>query len=67
MPNQEPTTSTVTKTPPELTDDDARYFDRRAERQLELAAQAEHPEAIAAHCAIADRYMQLRDRDATAG
>jgi hypothetical protein len=45
---------------PDLTSPDALYYDRRAERQLRLAEQAEHPDAVAAHCAIADRYMALR-------
>lgn len=45
---------------PDLTSPDALYYDRRAERQLRLAELAEHPDAVAAHCAIADRYMALR-------
>jgi hypothetical protein len=50
----------VTKTAPALTTDAARYFDRLAERQLELAARSPHPQAVAAHCAIADQLMALR-------
>ena len=48
------------KTAPDLSSPDALYYDRRAERQLALAERAEHPDAVAAHCAIADRYMALR-------
>ncbi len=50
----------VTKTAPELTNEDALYFDRRAEHQLELAQRAAHPAAVAAHCALADHYMAVR-------
>jgi hypothetical protein len=50
----------VTKNAPALTSPEAEYYDRRAERQLELAERARHPDAVAAHCAIADRYMTLR-------
>lgn len=50
----------MNKTAPALTSTDALYYDRRAERQLALAERAEHPDAVAAHCAIADRYMALR-------
>lgn len=48
------------KTAPALTSEEALYYDRRAERQLLLAERAEHPDAVAAHCEIADRYMMLR-------
>lgn len=50
----------MTKTAPDLTSAEARYYDRRAEHQLRLAERASHPDAVAAHCEIADRYMALR-------
>ena len=52
--------TTVIKTAPDLTSAEARYYDRRAEHQLLLAERALHPDAVAAHCAIADRYMAMR-------
>ncbi len=38
---------------------DADYYYRRAEAQLELAEQSENPAAVAAHVAIAERYLDM--------
>lgn len=40
-----------------MTKDDAAYFQRRAEAELELAQVAEHPAAVKAHYMIANHYL----------
>jgi hypothetical protein len=40
-------------------EDDPGYFYRRAEAELEMAEKSNNPVAVAAHCAIADRYLDL--------
>ena len=37
--------------------DDLAYFYRRAEAELELAQQAEHPAAVKAHYLLASHYL----------
>ena len=39
--------------------DDLEYFHRRAEAQLELAQKTELSAAVAAHMAIAERYLEF--------
>lgn len=49
--------------------EDLNYYERRAEAQLELAQRTSEPAAVAAHTAIAERYLEmcepLRLADAT--
>lgn len=40
-------------------DDDPGYFYRRAEAELELAEKSDNPTVVAAHFAIAERYLDL--------
>ena len=35
------------------------YYARRAETQLELAQRTDNPVVVAAHCAIANSYLEL--------
>jgi hypothetical protein len=37
---------------------DTDYFYRRAEAELEMAERAENPTVVAAHCAIAEHYLE---------
>jgi hypothetical protein len=38
--------------------DDQSYYERRAEIELEMAQRAKHPEAVRAHCGLADLYLE---------
>ncbi|GGB43476.1 hypothetical protein GCM10011380_36160 [Sphingomonas metalli] len=38
--------------------DDVEYWQMRAEQELELAQKASKPEAVAAHCQIANAYLE---------
>lgn len=39
--------------------EDLDYYHRRAEAQLELAQRSDEPAAVAAHIAIAERYLEI--------
>lgn len=38
--------------------DDAAYFERRAETQIELASKSDDPRAVQAHYALANFYLE---------
>lgn len=38
--------------------DDRRYFERRAERELELAQRATKPEVVKIHVTLAEAYLE---------
>lgn len=40
-----------------MIEDDASYFQRRAEQELEQAQRATKPEVVAVHCALANHYL----------
>ena len=42
-----------------LSNEDYAYFMDRAELELELAQRAQHPKVVAAHYALAERYLGL--------
>ena len=42
-----------------MTDDDRTYYQERAEREMELARQARHPEAARAHSVLAGHYLDM--------
>ena len=41
-----------------MTEEDRSYYTRRAEFELELAQQADHPVAVQAHHRIAEAYLE---------
>ena len=43
--------------------EDLDYYHRRAEAQLDLAQKTDHAAAVAAHIAIADRYLEYCEPD----
>lgn len=43
--------------------EDFDYYHRRAEAQLELAQKSAEPAAVAAHVAIAERYLEMCEPD----
>jgi hypothetical protein len=48
-----------------VTDEDRRYFERRAEMELEMAAGTDDPNACASHYTLANLYLALEfDEDA---
>lgn len=47
-----------------MDEDDAAYFYRRAEAELELAQQAAHPAAVKAHYLLASHYLDSIDMPA---
>lgn len=56
--------------PGAMTKEDAAYFQRRAEAELELAQVADHPAAVKAHYLLANHYLdelfELAPEDAEA-
>jgi len=44
-----------------MSDTDLAYYRHRAEAEVELAAQATHPHAVAAHYQLADAYFRRAD------
>ncbi len=52
-PNQQPAATPIPS------EEDAAYFQRRAEEELEMAQKATRPEVVAAHVALADAYLEL--------
>lgn len=42
-----------------MTNDDRRYYERRAEMELEMAAATEDPNACSSHYALANLYLAL--------
>lgn len=42
-----------------VTDEDRRYYERRAEMELEMAAATENPNACSSHYALANLYLAL--------
>ena len=42
-----------------VTDEDRRYYERRAEMELEMAAGTDDPSACASHYALANLYLAL--------
>lgn len=43
---------------PAMSEEDAAYFQRRAEEELEMAQKATRPDVVAAHVALADAYLE---------
>lgn len=42
-----------------VTDEDRRYYERRAETELEMAAATDHPSACSSHYRLANLYLEL--------
>lgn len=41
-----------------MSEEDAAYFQKRAEEELEMAQKATRPDVVAAHVALADAYLE---------
>ncbi len=49
-----------------MTEEDRRYFEQRAEQELEMAAATDVPTACSSHYTLANLYLALVFADATA-
>lgn len=49
-----------------VTEMDRRYYERRAEMELEMAAATENPNACSSHYALANLYLELAFDDENA-